>query len=180
MSAEDDGNTGEGGAGGGTGSGGGGGAGSEDTSALKKALAAERAKAKAAEQERDALKASIAEGKTDAERVAGTLAELKARADAADLRAMRAEVAANKGLTSAQAKRLQGTTVEELEADAEELLAAFKPAEGDGSTDSATGTARKPAATGRPQEALRPGATPPADSGAQFDPAKLLAEVPRG
>lgn len=145
---------------------------------MRAALAKANAEAKKFREEADALKASIAEGKTDAERVAGTLAELKARADAADLRAMRAEVAASKGLTSAQAKRLQGTTVEELEADADELLAAFKPTETDGSTDNGA-TARK-TGVGRPQEALRPGATPPAEQTPAYDSAKLLADVPRG
>jgi hypothetical protein len=58
---------------------------------------------------------------------------------------MRAEVAAEKGLTAAQAKRLVGTTRDELLADADEFLA-LMPA---------------PAATSRtPVEALRPGALP--------------------
>lgn len=187
MPPEDDKNTGtdDGGAGGagGTGSGGGNGGGSEDTTALRKALQAERAKAKAAEQELASLKQSVADGKTDAERVAGQLQELKARADAADMRAMRAEVAAEMGLTSAQAKRLQGDTVEALKADAEELLAAFKPAEGAEGGDAggaASGGGPARAGAGRPREALRPGATPPSDQGEQYDSAKLLAAVPRG
>lgn len=169
------------GAGGDGGSGGGGGnAGGEDTSALRKALASERAKAKAAEQERDQLKASIAEGKTDAERVAGTLAELKARADAADLRAMRAEVAASKGLTTAQARRLQGSTVEELEADADELVAAFKPVDDAGGAPPAD-DGRRRGGTARPTENLRPGATPPAaQDDTAFDSKAFLAAVPRG
>lgn len=47
------------------------------------------------------------------------------RADAAELRALRLEVAAEKGLTAAQAKRLVGATREELEADADEVLQLF-------------------------------------------------------
>ena len=50
------------------------------------------------------------------------------RAEAAEARALRHEVAAAKGLTPAQAKRLAGTTKEELEADADEILADFAPA----------------------------------------------------
>lgn len=165
--------TGESGAGGGIGPGSG-----EDTTSLKSALAKERARAKAAEQERDALKSSIAEGKTDAERVAGTLAELKARADAADLRAMRAEVAASKGLTPKQAARLQGTTVEELEADADDLVAAFKPAEGDTAAGAEPVNGGRKSTTGRPTEALRPGATPPANQGDAFDLGKTVAAIP--
>ena len=184
--AEEDGKTGNGGAGGdaggsgGTGGAGGGtGTGGEDTSALKAALAKERAARAAAEKERDGLKSSIAEGKTDAERTAGMLAELKARADAADLRAMRAEVAAAKGLTTKQAARLQGSTLEELEADADELVAAFKPADDAGTDAGDAGAGRRPG-TGRPVEKLRPGASPPADQGEAYDSAKFLAALPRG
>ena len=59
------------------------------------------------------------------------------------------KVAGAKGLTDDQAKRLRGTTREELDADADELLAAFKP-EGDDSSRH----------RGRPQENLRSGAVP--------------------
>lgn len=45
----------------------------------------------------------------------------------ADRRDLRREVADAKGLTPAQAKRLQGTTREELLADADELIESFKP-----------------------------------------------------
>jgi hypothetical protein len=44
------------------------------------------------------------------------------RAADAELKALRLEVANDKGLTAAQAKRLVGATKEELEADADELL----------------------------------------------------------
>ena len=162
------------------GAGGAAGAGGEDTTALKAALAKERAARAAAEKERDTLKASVAEGKTGEERTAQMLADLKARADAADLRAMRAEVAAEKGLTSKQASRLQGTTLEELQADADELVAAFKPAEGDG-TDASAGAqagAQRTGGTGRPVEKLRPGASPPADQGAGFDLGKTVSAIP--
>jgi hypothetical protein len=43
----------------------------------------------------------------------------------AELRATRLEVAHNKGLTPAQAKRLVGSTRDELEADADEILKDF-------------------------------------------------------
>jgi hypothetical protein len=62
--------------------------------------------------------------------------KLTERAEAAESRipdlesqVARLQVALDKGLTAAQAKRLVGTTREELEADADELLATFKPAE---------------------------------------------------
>ncbi len=104
--------------------------------------------------------------------------------DQADARAMRAEVASSKGLTAAQAKRLQGKTVEELEADAEELLAAFKPVDGEAPADAGTGAsagAGRRAAAGRPTESLRPGATPPDNQdNTDFDSKAFLAAVPRG
>lgn len=71
---------------------------------------------------------------TDAERVqaAATAAEsarTAAERERDELRAelLRVRVAAEKGLTTAQAARLQGTTQEELEADAEALKSLFTP-----------------------------------------------------
>jgi hypothetical protein len=150
----------------------------------KSALVKERARATKAEQDAKAardelakLKSDMAAGKTDSERTAQMLAELRERADASDMRALRAEVAQSKNLTAAQAKRLQGSTVEELEADADELLAAFKPADGAGEAVTDVGPRRN---AGRPTENLRPGATPPGDQGStDLDTTKLLAAVPR-
>jgi hypothetical protein len=67
--------------------------------------------------------------KTDVEKLAERLAaQEKATADER-LARWRVEVAAEKGLTKAQAARLQGGTFEELAADADDLLALFpKPA----------------------------------------------------
>lgn len=84
----------------------------------------------------------------------------EAKRDAARMR-----VALSKGLTEAQAKRLVGDTVEELEADAEELLSTFAPA--DNGTDDKSR---------RPKEALKPGATTP-DEEPDMDPDKLAAEI---
>jgi len=49
------------------------------------------------------------------------------RATKAEQATLRADVAAAKGLTAGQAKRLVGSTREELEADADEILADFAP-----------------------------------------------------
>jgi len=70
------------------------------------------------------------------------------RAEELEVKALRAEVAAAKGLTEAQAKRLRGSTREELLADAEDLLAAFGKADEEPEDD------RRP-----PKENLRPGAS---------------------
>lgn len=55
--------------------------------------------------------------------------EAEQRASEAEMRALRLEVASERGLNPAQAKRLLGSTREELEADADELLASFKAEE---------------------------------------------------
>ncbi len=68
--------------------------------------------------------------KSEVEKLTAKLAEYDRKAQEAEQRALRAEVAASKGLTPAQAKRLQGGSLEELEADADELLESFKPQEG--------------------------------------------------
>lgn len=67
--------------------------------------------------------------KTEHQKMSERLAEFERKASEADLRALKIEVAASKGLSATQAKRLQGTTREELEADADEIIEAFGPKE---------------------------------------------------
>lgn len=81
----------------------------------RKTAEAELAKYRKAEQDRADADKSEAERRAAAEQ----------RATDADLRAMRIEVAFEKGLTPAQAKRLNGATREELEADADEVKRDF-------------------------------------------------------
>lgn len=91
------------------------------------------------------------------------------RAHDAEQRLLRLEVATEKGLTPAQARRLVGTTREELEADADELLESF-------------GTPTPPpgeAVPRRPREALRPGGRGEPEPPEETDPRKLAARVPR-
>lgn len=66
----------------------------------------------------DDLKTKAEGAKTLEDRVA----EIERQAKDSEARALRAEVANAKGLTASQAKRLVGSTREELEADADELL----------------------------------------------------------
>ncbi len=63
--------------------------------------------------------------KTDAEKLREEMADVKANLEAERVTRLRLEVAAEKGLTPAQAKRLNGASKEELEADADELLTVF-------------------------------------------------------
>lgn len=62
---------------------------------------------------------------SDTEKLAAELEQIKAEAAQERLGRIRLEVATSKGLTPAQAARLQGSTVEELEADADALLQLF-------------------------------------------------------
>lgn len=83
------------------------------------------------------------------------------RADSAEAENLRLRVALRKGLTEVQAKRLVGSTEEELEADADDLLESF-------------GGAKRPA--DRPKETLRSGSNPD-DAPEEFDARKLAAEI---
>lgn len=106
-----------------------------------------------------------AANKSEADKLREELDQLKAANSEATTKALRAEVAMSKGLTAAQAKRLVGTTPEELEADADEILEAFKPADGN-----------KPP-SGRPAPDLQGGTDPtvPTDP----DIGKIVDEIPR-
>jgi hypothetical protein len=99
--------------------------------------------------------------KSELERLQAAQKAAEDRAAEAEQRAMRLEVAASKGLTPAQAKRLVGASLEELEADADELLTTF-PSADDGAKgdddDDDDRTLRR-----RPQENLRNGARPAAE-----------------
>jgi hypothetical protein len=87
--------------------------------------------------------------KTEAEKLAERAAAAEKAAGEHQLRALRAEVALAKKLTPSQAKRIVGSTKEELEADADELLKDLavtpaKPTSFDGGPrgGGGTGTAR--------------------------------------
>jgi hypothetical protein len=95
----------------------------------QKAIKAERARASAAEKrvaelEADAQKRADAE-LTETERLKKENAALAERATKAERDALRVSVAAAKSLPATLANRLQGDTQEELEADADALIAAF-------------------------------------------------------
>lgn len=110
--------------------------------------------------------------KSEQQKLADKVAEAERKAQEAEARALRFEVAHERGLTAAQAKRLVGTTREELDADATELLDSFKAPEADGDKGGA-GPARKPT------ENLRGGGAPNEEP-EETDPLKLAAQVPRG
>lgn len=102
--------------------------------------------------------------KSDLEKLTEKATTFEQRAAEAEAKALRLEIALEKGLSQALMKRLAGSTKEELEADADELLETF-------------GTP-KPKGNGRMAENLRPsggGDEPPEET----DPAKLAAAIPR-
>lgn len=136
----------------------------------KKALDEERAARREAEKARKEMEGRLKEleplaakaqqledsKKTETEKLGEKLTAAEKRAVEAEQKALRLEVAAAKGLTQAQAKRLVGATKEELEADADELLASFGGAGVDTSGGKGAGAGK-----GRtPVEKLRPGAMP--------------------
>lgn len=103
--------------------------------------------------------------KSEVEKLRESATAAERRASEAEAKALRAEVAHEKGLSPAQAKRLIGSTREELESDADELLSAFtKPSDDKSDTKSR-----------RPKEKLRPGASNESDD--DFDPKKIADAV---
>jgi hypothetical protein len=125
---------------------------------------------KKARDERAALAARLKEyedrDKSEGEKLTDKLTAAEQRAVAAEQRAMRLEVAASKGLTPAQAKRLVGDTKEELEADADEILEAFPTKAG------SPPPSNKPSPSGR-------GGTDPTEQVEVLDPAQLASAIPR-
>jgi hypothetical protein len=172
-----------------------------DDQALKTALEKERTRATEAENQLKALRVEMAKlkkdddaTKTEQQKMLERIEAAEKKAAEAEARQLRAEVAVEKKLTPAQAKRLAGTTREELLTDADELLEAFKPAGKDGDGDTGndgdagkggdgidtrlSGSAERkyPSSGGRPKEKLTSGAVPGTGSG-EKSPAELAESI---
>lgn len=104
--------------------------------------------------------------KSEQEKLTERASDLEKQLTSAQQDAVRYEIALEMGLTKSQAKRLVGSTREELEADAKELIADLGVVAGD----------EKPTPARRPQERLRPGAAPDAEP-EETDPVKLAEAV---
>ena len=113
-------------------------------------LKREREATKAKYGDYEELRARAGEKATLEERVA----QIEATARDAEQRALRAEVANAKGLTPTQAKRLVGETREQLEADADELLADIGAAKKNGNHVAREGNNPKPGSDGDPMREL--------------------------
>lgn len=115
-------------------------------------------------------------GKSEAERLTERATSAEERADKTEAALLRLQVALEKALPADEvrrltstARRLVGTTKEELEEDADDLLASFA------SKDTKSSTSRVP---GRPKEKLRGGGDPD-EPVEETDPQKLAAAIPR-
>lgn len=140
----------------------------------KKALDEERKARREAEKLAKDLEARLKEledkDKSEVEKLRDEVTELTKKLGESDAKTLRSEVAIAKGLTAAQAKRLVGTTREELETDADEILEAFPTG----------GGTPKPPPSRKPAPNLRGGTEPDSnDQDVETDPAKLAANVPR-
>jgi hypothetical protein len=98
--------------------------------------------------------------------------EAEARVAQLEVEALRRDVGADKGLTAAQAKRLIGSTREELEADADELIEAFHSEESSDSTE-------QPHPSFKPTTRLRPG-TGSDDTALNGDPLEQMLKKKLG
>lgn len=147
------------------------------TDAGKKALQAERDRVKALEQQVKDLKPLADKAKQledeklgETEKLQKQITDLTKDRDAATAKADRYEVALEKGLNLTRAKRLVGSTRDELVADADELLKDLGPTtEGDG---------KKSPPKGKPTENLRGGGDP--DENDPVDTRKIVDSIPRG
>lgn len=143
-------------------------------------------KNKALQKELDELKSKSDGEKSDVDKLKERLDKAETDLQKTQLDALRLRIASRKGLSEAQAKRLQGTTEEELEEDADDILEHFKPAgksgEGDDDADDdrarGRGNDRQQNNRERPREALKPGAKP-GEKPEENDPEKLAELVPR-
>lgn len=123
-----------------------------DVAAMQKAL---RKANKEAETYRLKVKEYEDASKSEQERLAEQLEEQKRRADMAERTLMRTQVAAAKGLPPKLADRLQGDTIEELEADADDLLAEFEVRSGSPRPDPSQGAKGDPPSSGDMDTLLR-------------------------
>lgn len=132
----------------------------------KRALDAERRARREAEKRLADLEAKAKEAadaeKSEVQRLTERVEELQRSAEAATARADRFEVAAERGLTPAQARRLVGASREELEKDAEDMRAEL-------------GLDDKSEPKRLPRENLKAGASNP--DGEEFDAKALASKV---
>lgn len=134
--------------------------------ALEKERRARRQAEKDAKDVSERLKAIEDKDKSEADKLRDERDDAVKARDEARANELRLQIATDKGLTPAQAKRLVGTTKEELEADADDFLESIKPDD-------------KGTPSTKPRESLRGGGDPTSEP-TEMDPRKLAEGVPRG
>jgi len=143
--------------------------GTDPDAGAKKALEAERKARREAEKALRDMQSRLKEiedkDKSETDKLREQVEQLKSEASTNAAKALRAEIAAERGLTPAQAKRLVGSTREELEADADEILEAF-PA------------GAKAPPSDKPRAELRGGTDPTEDP--SVDIREVVGSIPRG
>ena len=97
--------------------------GAQNPDAVKRAIQAERKKARDAYAKARELERKLAEREEAEKPLEERISTATSRAEAAELKAMRLEVGLSKGLSLTLSNRLQGSSKEEMETDAESLLA---------------------------------------------------------
>lgn len=120
---------------------------------LRKRLKEAEAKAAKLDELEDANKSEI-------ERATEKVTAAEKRAQEAELRALRLEVAADKGLSPAQARRLVGSSKEDLEEDADDLIDTFGTSQEDKANGDDSDQNKEDRKARRPKEALKAGAAP--------------------
>lgn len=145
----------------------------------KRALDAERKARKAAEKRAQDAEAKVKQAedaeKTEVQRLTDLVDELKKRAEEAEAKALRFTIAAAKELSLAQARRLVGSTQEELEADADAMRSELGLNKEESEEDTKEEKQEAKDESGRPKENLRAGASNEEDE--QPDSAKLADEI---
>ena len=156
----------------------------------------------------DDLRARAAEadkGQSQLDKMQQQLDQMAQRAEKAEAAQLRAEVARELGLTDRQARRLSGSTRDEMLADGRDMLEDFAPKGGSkggdgndgnedgkgetddrqtgGKTSDTTDTGKQQTGNGsgrgRPQETLRSGAPRTESAPEETDPLKLAELIPR-
>jgi hypothetical protein len=130
------------------------------------------AEAKANRGAADKLKEFEDKDKSEVQRLTDKAAAADQRATDAEAKALRYEVAADKGIQPKHLKYLTGTTKEEIEESATGIIEDFPEVYKTAKDEDGKSESR------RPQERLRPGAAPDEEPD-ETDPRKLAAKIPR-
>lgn len=155
---------------------------SQDIQGLLKTINALRADNKKLENQLKIQRTADASSKTELEKLTDRLTNAEKELEKTRMEALKLDIAAEKGLSKAQAKRLQGTTKEELEADAEDMREAFGIKDKlQGSEMDAESTPQdRPARKVRPKEQLNSGAQVPKPESETQDATKIADAVMKG